>query len=231
VRAARGVLLLGVVMTLGACESPTPQGGTTRPGAPTSTDAPSATVASTLDATVEAAAALREAPDGFTRGVEGVQVSYTVTNDGSEPIKVATDRAPAQAASVVAAPEAVWTSAGSDADVVRLSKQVFGLPDGVLPSSLHRAASATVEPGSSTQDTAFVPLPLRPELPNGTETITVTELPLGDPGAVRRLEICVQIAPGPPVGQDEPYASTIAADAPDTALACSDPIELPEGGS
>lgn len=187
--------------------------------APTSAD---------LEATVTASAEIATAPEGFTSGLEGVLVTYTVTNDGPEPIKVATGRAAAQAASAVAAPEGVWTSQGSEDTVVRLSKQVFGLPAGVLPNELHRASSVTVEPGSSTQDTAFTPLPLRPELPSGSETITVTEKPLSNPGSVTRFEVCVQIAPGPTPGQGEPFASTIAADATGTSLVCSDPVELPE---
>ena len=182
-----------------------------------------------LTASITATAETATAPEGFTSGLEGVLVSYTVTNEGAEPIKVAQDRAASQAPSAAQAPAGVWVSAGSEADVVRLSKQVFGIPDGVLPNEVHRAASTTVEPGASAEDTAFVPLELRTDLPSGSETITVTESPLADPGAARRLEVCVQIAPGPPAGQEEPYASTIAADAQDTALVCSEPIMLPGG--
>ena len=182
-----------------------------------------------LTASITATAETATAPEGFTSGLEGVLVSYTVTNEGAEPIKVAQERAASQAPSAAQAPAGVWVSAGSEADVVRLSKQVFGIPDGVLPNEVHRAASTTVEPGASAEDTAFVPLELRTDLPSGSETITVTESPLADPGAVRRLEICVQIAPGPPAGQEEPYASTIAADAQDTTLVCSEPITLPGG--
>lgn len=194
------------------------------------TEQSTAPVEADLRASVTGSAEIATAPEGFTSGIEGVLVSYTVTNEGPEPIKVAQDRAASQARSATQAPAAAWVSAGSEEGVVRLSKQVFGIPEGVLPAALHRASSTTVEPGGAAEDTAFVPLPLRTDLPSGTETITVTEDPLSDPGSVTALEICVQIAPGPTPGQEEPFASTIAADAPGTALVCSDPIELPEPG-
>lgn len=236
-RARRGVaagITLAIAMT--GCtttgeDMPTSDQQTSASDTGRTTDAAEGSAAPTsadLKATVTASAEIATAPEGFTSGLEGVLVTYTVTNDGPEPIKVATGRAAAQAASAVAAPEGVWTSQGSEDTVVRLSKQVFGLPAGVLPNELHRASSVTVEPGSSTQDTAFTPLPLRPELPSGSETITVTEKPLSNPGSVTRLEVCVQIAPGPTPGQGEPFASTIAADATGTSLVCSDPVELPE---
>ncbi|ANS80276.1 hypothetical protein SGUI_2880 [Serinicoccus hydrothermalis] len=221
-------LLLALAVT--ACTNegeemtPTGQGPESSGGGATSS-APSAPVE--LVASVTATVEPGSAPEGFTSGLEGLLVSYSVTNEGAEPIKVATDRAAAQARSATQAPAAVWTSAGSEEDVARLSKQVFGIPDGVLPNEVHRATSVTVEPGATTEDSAFLPLPLQPELPSGGETITVTESPLTDPDAVRRLEVCVQIAPGPTPGQEEPFASTIAADAGDTALVCSEPIPLP----
>ncbi|MFK5582651.1 hypothetical protein [Serinicoccus sp. LYQ131] len=225
---------LTMIMTLAACGSQEEQMGTeeTTPattGPPADEDTRTSAEPDAFSVSVDASATPATAPEGFTAGLEGVLVTYTVTNDGPEPIKVATDRGSGQTRSSVTASAAVWVSAGSSPDVARLSKQVFGIPDGVLPTDLHRVGSATVEPGGTLEDTAFVTLPLATDLPEGTRTITVTEDPLQDPAAVTGVEVCVQLAPGPEPGQEEPYASTIAANASGTTTVCSEVVELPEG--
>lgn len=167
--------------------------------------------------------------DPFPAGVDGLRVSYTVTNRGSDPILVVTERGHDQSSDSVApaAPESAWVGAGETAGVARLSKQVFDAPGGVELAAPWRAPAELVDAGSSVQGSMKAPLPLRPDLPRSTEALTVQDEPLS--GEATSVEICVQVAPDPRAQHPDAFTDEITHGTPGRRLVCSEPQTVPQG--
>lgn len=176
-----------------------------------------------ITATIERGPAPTEA---YSTDQAGLWVRYTVTNTGETPLLVLTDRGHAQSAQS-SAPEidsSVWVS-GTDDGVVRLSKQVFFAPGGVLPTDPWRAPAVLIDPGESVEGEAFALEPLRTDLPAAGQTLTHDEQPVADD--LTGVEVCVQIAPsaGPDAYNDEISMTTEG-----RSLVCSAVLDLPEEG-
>lgn len=174
--------------------------------------------------TTEPAPARASIEATVTSDEQGLQVSYTVTNDGDSPLLVLTERGHDQSSSSTAPrePGSVWVSQASP-DVARLSKQVFSTTPGTLLYAPWRAPAALVEPGGSLDGQMSVPLPLRGDLPEVSEVLVHDEQPLTT--TPEQLEVCVQVAPSP---GPTAYNDEITMDSPGRALVCTGPTALPE---
>lgn len=224
------VAVVGVVLALAGCglQGPTePTRGAPDPGPPTTVEDTGTTSGPEPEALATLEVSMRVAPatsTAYSPDQEGLAVSYTVTNDGTAPLLVVTERGHAQASSTTApaVPESVWVSAASENGAARLSKQVFDVPSGVLPTAPWRAPAVLVPPGDSVEGQMFALLPLRGDLPPVGETLTHEERPLSVDAT--SVELCVQVAPSP--GPDA-YNDEITMSFPGRTLVCSDVLPLP----
>ncbi len=155
---------------------------------------------------------------------EGLAGTYTVRNDGDDPLYIATERAHGQLAdaSMPEIDEAVWVSSG-DEGAARLSKQVFDVPGDVLLSVPFVLEASRVEPGEEIEGAVYVPLPLVAELPPDGDHYVVGEDPYQD--GASQAEICVQAAPVP---DEDSRPGRLTNYTPNRQLACSDPMPLPQ---
>jgi hypothetical protein len=230
-RAAAVLVAAGCLLVACGSESPEPGNGggdVTQPpddASPTS----AAGTAAEVRATVEVQAEAGPGPEDYQAGTEGVTLSYVVRNDGDAAILVVRERGHRQSSESHApdVPEAVWVS-GGDADTVRVSKELFPVPSGIELHEPYRAPADLVEPGAEMTGTAFLPLPLRTDLPSGGETLVVEARPVT--GDETRVELCLQVAPDPRVEHPDAFTDEITSGHGDRSLVCSEPIELPGGG-
>lgn len=239
-------LLLGATLLTAACGElgreqarTTPSGTSVTSGTTTSSSAPEATTPSQEDAVqtstsstpVRATLSARLEPGElgapYPEGIAGLTVSYTVTNDGSEPVLVVLERGHSQSSSSTApaSPAAAWVGAGSAHGVARLSKQIFDAPSGATLTTPWRAPAQLLAGGESLEGSVLVPLPLRPDLPATSDVLTVGDRPLA--GDERQVEICVQVAPDPRAVYPDAFVDEITHATPGRSLVYSDPAPLP----
>lgn len=151
-------------------------------------------------------------------------IRYTVRNDGTGPLLVATERGHDQASSsnALRTPMAVWVGQGSREDLARLSKQVFDAPADVDLAAPWRAPAELLEPGAELEGYVVVPVPLQGDLPGASSGLILTEEELV--GSASRVEVCLHVVPlVEGMSQDEILMGMAG------GLACSDHLQVPEG--
>ncbi len=137
-------------------------------------------------------------PDGvsFTATLTGrngaIEVSYQVVNDGTEPIVVfngvPTVDSPNPAPAV---PEAFYViPRGGTA--VRLTKQVYGLPEGVTVYAPSAIRGTVVPPGERAGERVTLTGEVRPRRPY-QDVLGYSDLK--PPSSVRTVELCIGVAP------------------------------------
>lgn len=188
------------------------------PDTPRSTHEPPSSATSSAPVHLEATAALGPPTEpGLDPGSQGLAVTYTVRNTGSEPVLVARERGHTQDTSAFGPrnDESVWVRVEGDALV--LSKELLPLPPGQVEEVETTLAADLLEPGEQLKSTAFVPRPVE---------VTYPDAP--DKGArVHRLpghwQLCLTVAP---VGDRTDVIGRADAD---LAMVCSEPAPLPDG--
>lgn len=210
---------LGLALTACGGTAPGTSPDVPRPTPPTATTSPLQETAATTEP--EPARVSIEAT--VSRDERGLQVFYTVTNDGDAPVLVLTERGHDQSDSSTAPrePGSVWVSQASP-DVARLSKQVFDTTPGTLLYAPWRAPAALVDHGERLDGEMSVPLPLRGDLPDASEALVHDEQPLT--ASPTLVEVCVQVAPS---AGAEAYNDEITMDSPDRVLVCTGPLAVP----
>lgn len=189
----------------------------TTPPRSTSEPAPS-TAISSIPIRIEATAVVGTPTlPGLDPTSQGLAVTYTVNNTGSEPVLVARERGHTQDTSAFGPrnDESVWVRVEGDALV--LSKELLPLPPGQVEEVETTLAADLLEPGEQLKSTAFVPRPVE---------VTYPDAP--DKGArVHRLpghwQLCLTVAP---VGDRTDVIGRADAD---LAMVCSEPAPLPDG--
>lgn len=164
-------------------------------------------------------------PEGeYSPEFTGVWADYEVTNTGTDPILVLTERGHGQSSGSTGAPipQSVWVTQGPDGSA-RLSKQVFSAPSGMLPTDPWRAPAVLLEPGASLAGEVFALEPLATDVPAVSDSLTHEEQPFTGGGST--VQICIQVAAsrGP-----EAYNDEITMDSPGRALVCSPVLDVPE---
>lgn len=191
---------------------------------------------STTSAPVDASLVAQVSPPGelgapYPSGIQGVTVTYTVTNQGSDPVVVIFERGHGQSSSSTApqTPEAAWVGASDSPGIARLSKQIFDAPGEATLATPWRAPAQLVQGGESVEGRMLVPFPLRADLPSSSDILTVTDQPLA--GDERQVEVCVQVAPDPRASHPGAFVDEITHATPGRTLICSEPEQLPEAGA
>lgn len=225
----RGVIATTAVLAgllLSACGgTQAPTGGTGSDDPPTTAGDEESTSVDTTEALVTAEQ-VEELPatSPYPSTVPTLAIRYTVRNDGTGPLLVATERGHDQASSSTAprTPMAVWVSQGSAEDLARLSKQVFDAPADVDLAAPWRAPAELLEAGAELEGYVVVPVPLQGDLPRASGGLILTEEELGT--AAARVEVCLHVVPFVDGMSPDEILMGMAG-----GLACSDPLEVPEG--
>lgn len=128
-------------------------------------------------------------------GAHAIAVSWSVTNNGDEPLLVV-DRVPrASGAGVVQDPQATYVVAG-DEGLVRLGQQLFPMPETTMSyAQLPRAGATELAPGARLQRDLAVPLPLERLSPWGND---LGDGPIELPDPVTDVEFCLGVLAGGP---------------------------------
>ena len=131
-----------------------------------------------------------------TPGAESVAVSWSLTNNGDEPLLVV-DRVPrASGAAVVYDPQATYVVGGDDG-LVRIASQLFHLPetDRMSWAQLPTVGATELAPGATIERDLAVPVPLERLSPWGND-IGFGPIELPDP--VSSVQFCLGVVAGDP---------------------------------
>ena len=163
-----------------------------------------------------------------TPGAESVAVSWSLTNNGEEPLLVV-DRVPRASGGAVLYDPQVAYVVGSDDGLVRVASQLFHLPetDRMSWAQLPRVGATELAPGARIERDLAVPVPLERLSPWGDDIGNgVIELP--DP--VTSVQFCLGVVAGDPEpswGLERDGDVVLLEHGDDTASAqhvlCSDP--------
>lgn len=192
----------------------------TTPDTPRSTHEPPSSATSSAPVHLEATAALGPPTEpGLDPGSQGLAVTYTVRNTGSEPVLVARERGHTQDTSAFGPrnDEAVWVRVEGGALV--LSKELLPLPPGQVEEVETTLAADLLEPGASVDGTAFVPRPVKVTFPRAEDKGDLVD-PLPE-----RWRLCLTVA------AVDRRTDVIGRLDGSQELVCSEPAALPDGAA
>lgn len=191
----------------------------TTPDTPRSTHGPAPSSAtSSVPVHLEAIAALGTPTEpGLDPSSQGLAVTYTVRNTGSEPVLVARERGHTQDTSAFGPrnDEAVWVRV--EGDVLVLTKELLPLPPGQVEEVETTLAADLLEPGASVDGTAFVPRPVEITFPLAEDKGSRVERLPG------QWQLCLSVAPA---GDRTDVIGRLDGG---QELVCSEPAALPDG--